>query len=83
MISRTMPWKISLLLLLVGDGETAGIKGHHGQGPPLAERGVERGSTRRSCLKGRERAIVNQTNNETVSKATLGQKKSEKTGWNA
>ena len=28
----------------------------------LEERGVERGSARRSSLKGRERAIVNQTN---------------------
>ena len=39
----------------------------------LEERGVERGSARRSSLKGRERAIVNQTKIETVSKATLGQ----------
>ena len=38
----------------------------------LQERGVERGSARRSSLKGREGAIVNQTNIETVSKATLG-----------
>ena len=38
----------------------------------LEERGVERGSARRSSLKGRERAIVNQTNTGTVSKATLG-----------
>ena len=36
------------------------------------EKGVERGSARRSSLKGRERAIVNQTNIGTVSKATLG-----------
>ena len=33
---------------------------------------MERGSARRSSLKGRERAIVNQTNIGTVSKATLG-----------
>ena len=33
---------------------------------------VERGSTRRSSLKGRERAIVSPTNTGTVSKATLG-----------
>ena len=33
---------------------------------------MERGSARRSSLKGRERAIVSQTNTETVSKATLG-----------
>ena len=38
----------------------------------LEERGVDRGSARRSSLKGRERAIVNQTNIRTVSKATLG-----------
>ena len=38
----------------------------------LEERGVERGSARRSSLKGRERAIVNQTNIGTVSKTTLG-----------
>ena len=36
------------------------------------ERGVDRESARRSSLKGRERAIVNQTNVGTVSKATLG-----------
>ena len=38
----------------------------------LGERGVERGSARRSSLKGREKAIVSQTNIGTVSKATLG-----------
>ena len=38
----------------------------------LEERGVGRGSARRSSLKGREKAIVNQTNTGTVSKATLG-----------
>ena len=38
----------------------------------LEERGVERGSARRSSLKGRERAVVNQTNIGTVSKATFG-----------
>ena len=36
------------------------------------ERGAERGSARRSSLRGRERVIVNQTNIGTVSKATLG-----------
>ena len=36
------------------------------------ERGVERGSARRPSVKGRERAIVSQTNIVTVSKATLG-----------
>ena len=38
----------------------------------LEKRAVERGSARRSSLNGRERAIVNQANNGTVSKATLG-----------
>ena len=33
---------------------------------------LERGSMRQSSLKGQERAIVNQTNTGTVSKATLG-----------
>ena len=39
---------------------------------PSEERGVERGSARRSSWKGREKAIVNQTNIGTVLKATLG-----------
>ena len=38
----------------------------------LEEGGMKRGSARRSFLKGRERAIVSQTNIGTVSKATLG-----------
>ena len=46
-------------------------RGHHST-DRLEERGVERGSARRSSLKGRERAIVNQTNIRTVSKATFG-----------
>ena len=37
----------------------------------VEERGVKRGSARRSSLKGRERVIVNQTNIGIVSKATL------------
>ena len=45
----------------------------------LEERGVERGSTRRSSLKGREKAIVNQINFGT--KATLG--KLLRDGWSA
>ena len=45
-------------------------QGHHTI-DRLEERGVERGSARRSSLKGRERAIVSQTNIGTVSKATL------------
>ena len=38
----------------------------------LEESGVERGSARWYSLKGRERAIVNQTNIGTIAKATLG-----------
>ena len=45
-------------------------QGHH-TSDRLEERGMGRGSARRSSLKGRERAIVNQTNIGTVSKATL------------
>ena len=37
----------------------------------LEERGVERGSAGRSFLKGRERAVVNQTNLGIVSKVAL------------
>ena len=46
-------------------------QGHHTINR-LEERGVERRSVRWSSWKGRERAIVNQTNIGTVSKATLG-----------
>ena len=46
-------------------------QGHHTI-DRLEERGVEIGSARRSSLKGRERAIVSQTNIATVSKAALG-----------
>ena len=46
----------------------------------LEERGVERGSARRSSLKGRERAIVDKTNIGTVSQATLGKLTSERRG---
>ena len=46
-------------------------RGHHTI-DRLEERGVERGSARRSSLKGRERAIVNRTNTGTVLKAMLG-----------
>ena len=55
-------------------------QGHHNI-DRLEESGVERGSARRSSLKGRERAIVNQTNIGTVSKATLG--KLLRDGWSA
>ena len=47
-------------------------QGHHTI-DRLDERGVERRSGRRSSLKGRERAIVNQTNIGTVLKETLGE----------
>ena len=53
-------------------------QGHHTI-DRLEERSVERESARRSSLKGRERAIVNQTNIGTVSTATLG--KLLRTGW--
>ena len=46
-------------------------QGHHTT-DRLEERVVERGRARRSSLKGRERAVFNQTNTGTVSKATLG-----------
>ena len=46
-------------------------QGHHTT-DRLDERGVERESARRSSLKGRERAIVSQTNIGTVLKAMLG-----------
>ena len=46
-------------------------QGHHTI-DRLEERGVERGSARRSSLKGREMVIVNQTNIGTASKVTLG-----------
>ena len=38
----------------------------------LEERGVERGSARRSSLKGQKMAIVSQTDTGTVSKAQFG-----------
>ena len=46
-------------------------QGHHTV-DHLEERGVERGSARRSSLKGREGAPVNQTNIGTVSKVKYG-----------
>ena len=46
-------------------------QGHHTI-DRLEEKCIERGSARLSSLKGRERAIVNQTKTGTVSKATLG-----------
>ena len=44
---------------------------HHMNDRLGIERGVERGSAQRSSLRGRERAIVNQTYIGTVPKATL------------
>ena len=38
----------------------------------LEKRGVERGSARRSSLKGRQRAIVNQTNTGTATSERRG-----------
>ena len=38
------------------------------------ERGVDRGSARRSFLKGRDRVTVSQTNIGNISKATLGKR---------
>ena len=46
-------------------------EGHHTI-DSLEERGIERGSARRSFLTGRERTVDNQTNIGTVSQATLG-----------
>ena len=46
----------------------------------LEERGVERGNARRSSLKGREKAIVLQTNIGTFSKATLGETSERRDG---
>ena len=54
-------------------------QGHHTV-DRLEERGVERGSARRSSLKGRERAFVNQTNIGTVLKSDSGEA-SERRGW--
>ena len=59
---------------------SAQSQGHHTI-DRLEERGVERGSARRSSFNGRERAIVNQTSTGIVSKATLGT--SQETGLSA
>ena len=58
-------------VLLLGRSEVLRSLRHYLRAQSQEERGVERGSARRSSLKGRERAIVNQTN-ITVSKATMG-----------
>ena len=56
-------------------------QGHHTI-DRLEERGVEKGIARRSSLKERERAIVNQMNIGTISKTALGKLLIEK-GWGA
>ena len=55
----------------VRDGCGSSLQGHHNI-DRLEERGVGRGSARRSSLKGRERDMVSQTNIGTVSEAMLG-----------
>ena len=55
-------------------------QGHHTI-DRLEERGMERGSARRPSLKGWERAIVNQTNIGTISKATLGKLLRDRVGF--
>ena len=54
-------------------------QGHHTI-DRLEKRDVERGRARRSSLKGRETAIVSETNIGTVSKALLGKRLSERRG---
>ena len=54
-------------------------QGHHTT-DRVEERGVDRGSARRSSLKGRERAIVSQTKVGTLSKGNVGET-SERRGW--
>ena len=61
----------SEVLRSLGHYLRAQSQGHHTI-DRLEEIGVERGNARRSSLKGREMAIVNQTNIGTVSKATMG-----------
>ena len=67
-------WLASQKISSVEELETlpAGTKPRTSHHRSPEERGVERGSDQRSYLRGRERAIVNQTNIATVSKATLG-----------
>ena len=50
-----------------GAWDTTGIKAIYLTIDRLEKRGVESGSARRSFLKGRERAIVNQTDTENIS----------------
>ena len=61
----------SEVLRSLGHYMRAQSQGHHTI-DHLEERGVQRGSAGRSSFRGRERAIVSQTNIGTVSKATLG-----------
>ena len=70
---------VSEVLRTLRHDPRAQSQGHHTVGR-LEERGVDRGSSRRPSLKGRERAIVNQTNIGTVSKATLGETSERRDG---
>ena len=69
-------WLASRKILSVEKLETlpVGTKPRTSRINRLEERGVERGSARRSSLKGQERAIVNPTNTGTVSgKGNVGE----------
>ena len=70
-LARVLLLRRSGVLRSMRHYQRAQCQGHHTI-DHLEERGVERGSARRSSLKGRERAIVSQTNIGTVSKAMLG-----------
>ena len=74
-------WKVTIINSLhLGRSEVLRSLGHypwaqsqeHDTINCLEERVMERGSPQKSFLKGWKRAIVNQTNVRTVSKATLG-----------
>ena len=70
-------WLASQKIWCVEELETlpAGTKpmtSHHWLPKAMEERGMQRGSTQQSSLKGWERAIISQMNMGTVSKATLG-----------
>ena len=57
----------------------AGTKSRTSHHRSLEMKGMERGSARRSSLKGQERAIVNQTNIEIISQVSWG--KFWESGW--
>ena len=69
---------VSEVLRTLRHDPRAQSQGHHTVGR-LEERGVDRGSSRRPSLKGRERAIMSQMNAGTVSNALLG--KLLRDGW--